>query len=122
MDTLFEVYNKQKTIYFVVEHEGKIVGGSGIAPLENGAKKICELQKMYFAPKVRGIGFGEKMIQKCLDFAKEAGFEKCYLETLSNYERCTKVISKSWFSVFRGTIRMHWSYQLSSLDDEGVVV
>jgi putative acetyltransferase len=97
LDTLYEVYNKTNTIYFVIEHEGEIIGGSGIAPLENGPKEICELQKMYFAPKARGIGMGEKMILKCLDFAKEAGFEKCYLETLEMMKDAQKLYQKVGF-------------------------
>lgn len=97
LDTLFEVYNAEKSIYFVIEHEGKIIGGSGIAPLENGPKEICELQKMYFSPEARGIGLGEKMILKCLDFAKEVGFKSCYLETLVMMKEAQKLYQKVGF-------------------------
>ena len=97
LDTLSEVYTSEKSIYFVIEHEGKIIGGSGIAQLENGPNEICELQKMYFAPEARGIGMGEKMILKCLDFAKEAGFEKCYLETLEMMKDAQKLYQKVGF-------------------------
>src|SRR3954466_1980242 len=63
LDLMFEEYNKPQSIYFVVEHEGKIVGSAGIAPLENGDPKICELQKMYFLPKTRGLGIGSEMME-----------------------------------------------------------
>jgi putative acetyltransferase len=78
LDTLYEVYNKANTVYFIIEHGGEIIGGSGIAPLENGPKEICELQKMYFAPK-------------------EAGFEKCYLETLEMMKDAQKLYQKVGF-------------------------
>jgi putative acetyltransferase len=97
LDTLFEVYDKDKSVYFVVEHEGKIIGGSGIAPLENGPKEICELQKMYFSPEARGKGLGEQMILKCLDFAKEVGFKSCYLETLEMMKDAQKLYQKVGF-------------------------
>ena len=89
LDTLFEVYQAPRSIYYVVEKEGKVVGGCGIAPLEmqepvqHETIKVCELQKMYFAPEIRGTGFAEKIIEKCLKFAKTHDFEICYLETLS---------------------------------------
>jgi putative acetyltransferase len=36
-----------------VENNGKVVGSAGVAPLENEAATICELQKMYFLPETR---------------------------------------------------------------------
>jgi putative acetyltransferase len=54
---MFEEYNKPKSVYYVVENNGKVVGSAGVAPLENEAATICELQKMYFLPE--GLGIGE---------------------------------------------------------------
>lgn len=33
LDLMFEEYNKPKSVYFVVENKGKIIGGAGVAPL-----------------------------------------------------------------------------------------
>ena len=98
LDTLFEVYQNPKSKYFVVENGGKVLGGGGIGPLENGPNAICELQKMYFAPEIRGLGLAEQIIIKCLDFAKEQGFEKCYLETLPFMKAAQKVYAKVGFT------------------------
>lgn len=97
LDTLFEVYQDKRTKYFVVEKEGKIVGGCGIAPLENEEAHICELQKMYFAPEIRGTGYAELIINKCLEFAKKVGFEQCYLETLSFMTTAQKLYKRIGF-------------------------
>ena len=45
LDLMYEEYNKPRSVYFVVEQEGKIKGAAGIAPLENESPSICELQK-----------------------------------------------------------------------------
>lgn len=82
LDFMFETYDKPKSIYFVVEIDGRIFGGAGVSQLENSDENICELQKMYFSQEARGKGIGFEMIQKCLTKAKEFGYEKCYLETL----------------------------------------
>lgn len=82
LDFMFETYDKPKSIYFVVEIDGKIVAGAGVSQLDNSEENICELQKMYFLQEARGKGIGFEMIQKCLTKAKEFGYEKCYLETL----------------------------------------
>ena len=97
LDTLYEVYQAPRSIYYVVENEGKVVGGCGVASLENGNSSVCELQKMYFAPEIRGTGFAEKIIEKCLEYAKTQGFEICYLETLSFMTAAQKLYKRIGF-------------------------
>lgn len=91
LDTLSEVYKDEKSIYFIIEKDGKIFGGAGIKQLDNYTGNVCELQKMYFLPEARGIGLGSKMMQTCLQKARDFGFEKCYLETLPYMEGARKL-------------------------------
>ncbi len=97
LDALFEVYNSPRAIYYVVENEGKIVGGCGVAQLDNCRENICELQKMYFLPAARGIGMGAKMMELCLQKATEFGFDSCYLETLPIMIDAQKLYKKVGF-------------------------
>ncbi|GGX28690.1 GNAT family N-acetyltransferase [Aquimarina muelleri] len=98
LDKMFETYNKPKMQYYVVEEEGRIIGGAGIAPLEGEASmQVCELQKMYFLEQARGKGVGFKMINTCLSFAKEQGYIKCYLETMPYMESARKLYHKVGF-------------------------
>lgn len=82
LDFMFETYDIPRATYFVVESNGKIIGGAGVSQLDNSTENICELQKMYFLNEARGKGIGFQLIQKCLEKATELGYEKCYLETL----------------------------------------
>ena len=97
LDFMFETYNKPNAIYFVVEDNGKIIGGAGVSQLDNSDENICELQKMYFLQEARGKGIGFEMIQKCLQKAKEFGYEKCYLETLPEMLNAQKLYLKVGF-------------------------
>ena len=97
LDLMYEEYNRPQCVYFVVESEGQIVGSAGIAPLENGDPKICELQKMYFLPQTRGLGIGSVMMEKCLKEARDFGFEKCYIETMPFMHAAQKLYKKSGF-------------------------
>lgn len=97
LDFMFETYNKPKAIYFVVEEKNKIIGGAGISQLDNSDENICELQKMYFLKDARGKGMGYEMILKCLEKAKEFGYNKCYLETLPNMLAAQKLYQKVGF-------------------------
>ena len=97
LDFMFETYDKPKSIYFVVEENNKIIGGAGVSQLDNSDENICELQKMYFLKEARGKGIGYEMILKCLEKAKEFGYEKCYLETLPNMLAAQKLYQKVGF-------------------------
>ncbi|RCS27539.1 GNAT family N-acetyltransferase [Polaribacter sp. WD7] len=96
-DMMFETYQKPKATYFVVEHANTIVGGAGIAHLDQYDGNVCELQKMYFLPIARGKGLGAQLITICLKKAKTFGFESCYLETLPYMEAAVKLYQKNGF-------------------------
>ncbi|NDO82966.1 GNAT family N-acetyltransferase [Citrobacter sp. NCU1] len=81
LDELFQVYSQPGAAYWVVEQNGKVVGGGGVAPLGCSEPDICELQKMYFLSTVRGQGLAKKLALMALDHAREQGFKRCYLET-----------------------------------------
>ena len=94
---MFASYTRERSIYFVMELDGEIVGGGGVAPLEGGDPKICELKKMYFVPEGRGKGWGQAILTKCLDAAREIGFEYCYLETFNTMNNAMKLYDKNGF-------------------------
>ncbi len=98
LNDMFSEYKEPRKAYFVVDDHGKIIGGAGIAPLANFDGSICELQKMYFLPEVRGKGVGAEMMKKCLEFAKEQGFEKCYIETMPYMDQARKLYARSGFT------------------------
>ncbi|HRV56357.1 MAG TPA: GNAT family N-acetyltransferase, partial [Mangrovimonas sp.] len=97
LDCMTQTYSKQTSVYYVVVKKGKIIGGAGIAPLDNYDGNVCELQKMYFLPEARGLGLGKLMIETCLDKAREMGFESCYLETLPYMKAATKLYGNMGF-------------------------
>ena len=63
------------------EQDGQVVGGGGIAPLLCSEPDICERQKMYFLPTIRGQGLAKKLALVALEHARSQGFKRCYLET-----------------------------------------
>lgn len=102
LNTLFEVYQAENEIYFVVEKDEIILGGCGIGNLVEPEFKICELQKMYLAKEARGKGIAKELMQKCLTFAKQVGYDKCYIETLPFMKDAQKLYVKSGFTYIDG--------------------
>ena len=98
VDTMTASYAQPRSSYFVVERDGVVIGGGGVAPLQNGEPDVCELRKMYFLPAARGIGAGRAMMQRCLDTARTHGFKRCYLETLTGMDAAQALYKRSGFT------------------------
>jgi len=91
----YQVYQNEKSKYWVVEDNNKIVAGCGIGPLAN-AENICELQKMYSLGEVRGTGIANELLKISLEFAKKH-YKKCYLETFTNMVAANKFYKRNEF-------------------------
>jgi putative acetyltransferase len=102
VDWMSRAYAEPRHAYFVVERDGRVLGGGGIAPLIGGDGDTCELRKMYFLPETRGIGAGAAMMSHCLGAAREAGFTRCYLETLTGMDAAQRLYERSGFHRIKG--------------------
>ena len=103
-NNMYESYLNDNEQYFVIEFQGKVYGGAGIKPLQNGSKDVCELQQMYFSNKIRGKGLGVKMLQKCLAFAKKSNYKVCYLETIKTLTSAIHLYYKFGFKRINGPL------------------
>jgi putative acetyltransferase len=97
VDWMSRAYSQPRCAYFVVERDGVVVGGAGVAPLAGGDGDTCELRKMYFLPQARGRGAGAAMMLRCLQAARDFGFKQCYLETLGGMDAAMKLYERSGF-------------------------
>jgi putative acetyltransferase len=97
VDHMSRAYSAPRHAYFVVEKDGKLVGGGGVGHLAGAAPEICELRKMYFLEEARGHGVGEKLLRQCLVGAKELGYATMYLETLNTMTAAQKLYEKLGF-------------------------
>lgn len=94
---MYENYQVPGAIYYVLEKDGKVVGGSGIHHLDGAPAEICELQRMFILPEVRGKGYGKVLIDLCIRKAKEFGYKTIYLESLSNMSSALRLYEASGF-------------------------
>ncbi|MEO9496005.1 MAG: bifunctional helix-turn-helix transcriptional regulator/GNAT family N-acetyltransferase [Vibrio splendidus] len=96
LEDMFSVYNNERSQYWVIELDGKVVGGGGFAPLA-GMPEVCELQKMYFLPETRGKGLAKKLVNMSMEKAKELGYQHMYLETTECLNAAVKLYEKLGF-------------------------
>jgi putative acetyltransferase len=94
---LYEVFQTPRSVYYVARYKDKIPGGAGIFPSPGLPEDTCELVKMYLLPEARGLGLGKLLIEKCLAFAREAGYKNVYLETMPELKKALDVYAKFGF-------------------------
>ena len=90
--------------YFVVEWEGRVQGGGGIAPLAGAEPGVCELRKMYFLSGLRGLGCGRALLAHCLQAARALGYRQCYLETLTGMDQAQRLYAAAGFRSIPGAL------------------
>ncbi len=96
-DDLFTLFQKEKSIYFVAEQEGNILGGGGLYPGEGMGIHTIELVKMYLTAEARGKGIGYKLLDMSVNKAREFGFKNVYLETLPELKPALHLYEKYGF-------------------------
>ncbi|TXD85171.1 GNAT family N-acetyltransferase [Subsaximicrobium wynnwilliamsii] len=94
---MFESYQGEKEVYYVVVKGDQVLGGAGIKKLKNYEGNVCELQKMYFSPEVRGRGFGKQLIIQCMEAAAAFGYAQCYLESAVQLKAAIHVYEQAGF-------------------------
>lgn len=98
VNAMSAAYARPGAAYFViVDRGGRVVGGAGVAPLDGGDGRTCEIKKMYFLREARGKGMGEAMLRHCLNVARELGYSVCYIETLTAMDTARRLYERSGF-------------------------
>lgn len=98
LDYMYQHYQQDKGKYYVVEFNGEVVAGGGFGSLPGAPAEVCELQKMYLLPQTRGLGLGQKLIERCIEDAKKMAYTQCYLETLPNMLAAQALYKKMGFA------------------------
>ncbi|MPY25727.1 GNAT family N-acetyltransferase [Shewanella psychropiezotolerans] len=96
VENMSQHYSNINSLYLVAKLNGKVVGGCGVAPF-NKSSDICELKKLFLLKESRGHGLGKSLTIKCLEYAKQQGYQQCYLDTLSNMDSAIRLYEKLGF-------------------------
>ena len=96
-DHLSTVFEDPKSAYWVLEEDGKVIGGGGIYPTANLPGATCELVKLYLYPEARGKGLGKAIMEKCIASAKDLGYENVYLESMPELNQAVSMYERMGF-------------------------
>ncbi len=96
-DDLFKLFETPGSHYWVVEEDGRILGGCGIFPTEGLPDGCAELVKFYLSPDARGKGIGKELMEKSLDSARKLGYKMIYLESFPQLEKAVVIYKNAGF-------------------------
>ena len=75
-DNLYELFKNEKSVLWVAENGGEILGCCGIYPTDGLPKGCAELVKFYLLAKARGKGLGTVLMEQSIESANGLGYSE----------------------------------------------
>ncbi|WP_423190179.1 GNAT family N-acetyltransferase [Alkalibacterium sp. f15] len=101
--SLYDYYQKPKHAYWVLEKDGRVIGGCGIGPFGE-SETVGELQKLYISDEEQGSGYAHLLMKKALSFAEEH-YGSCYIDTFASLKEANKLYEKYGFEKLDAPIK-----------------
>jgi len=98
-DNLFELFQTEKSAYWVAEENGKLLGGCGIFPTQQLPVDCAELVKFYLSSESRGKGIGKLLMQVNINTAINHNYKQLYLESFPELQRAVGMYSSLGFKI-----------------------
>lgn len=87
-------YGTQRAGFWVAEAATGIGGTVAIRPK---AERTCELKRLYLAPQWRGQGLGQTLYAHAELFARQAGYERIWLDSSRRFSSAHRLYERNGF-------------------------
>ena len=98
-------YDPKRERAWVAEKDGERVGAVFMA---KGSEQIVRLRLLHVERQARGLGIGQRLVEECIRFARQAGYQKMTLWTQSILHAARHIYKKAGFQVVHE--EKHWSF------------
>lgn len=98
-------YNPEREHCWIAEMEGKIVGSVFVV---QHSVSVAKLRLLLVEPEARGLGLGTYLVEECVRFARQCGYERLILWTNSVLLEARHIYKKTGFQLLEQ--EAHHSY------------
>jgi len=95
----------QRERCWIAERDGENVG---TVMLVKDTDETARIRLLLVEPKARGLGIGERLVDECLRFAREAGYRKATLWTHANLVGARKIYQNAGFALTASEAYHRW--------------
>jgi N-acetylglutamate synthase-like GNAT family acetyltransferase len=89
----------------MAEKDGEIVGS---VFLVKKSKTVAKLRLLLVEPSARGLGIGQRLVDECLRFARQAGYKKIVLWTQSELPAARHIYQQAGFHLLQQKEHRSW--------------
>lgn len=91
-------YDPKRERAWVAEKDGERVGGVFVA---KGSDEVARLRLLHVEKAARGLGIGKRLVEECVRFARQAGYQKMTLWTQSILHAARHIYGQAGFQIVR---------------------
>ena len=100
-----ENFDAKRERCWIAEKNGEV---AGFVFLVRKSAKVCKLRLLLVEPWARGLGIGRRLISECVQFARQAGFQKMMLWTQSDLLPARRLYKQAGFRLVKEERHNSW--------------
>jgi GNAT superfamily N-acetyltransferase len=89
-------YGGVRAGFWVAELAGQVVGSIAVRPKD---ERTCEIKRLYLRPGQRGTGLGQQLYEHAEAFARQAGYQRIWLDSSRRFYRAHALYRRNGFTL-----------------------